>query len=276
MLGLATVEAETVVTNKNVFNRFAKKVVKILSMSDTSTSTPILQVSSLSKSVAGPGGTLQLLQDINFSVEAGERLAIVGSSGAGKSTLLGLLAGLDTASIGSVHINGTSLFDLDEDQRARLRGDNISFVFQSFQLLANLDALENVALPLEIKGQADALERAKARLEEVGLGKRIHHYPSQLSGGEQQRVALARAFVTEPKLLFADEPTGSLDHDTGVAVIDLLTQLNENHGSTLLIVTHDDKVARYCQRVITIEAGRIKTDSKPELNPQPRSTEVAG
>ncbi len=237
----------------------------------SATSTPILKVSSLSKSVAGPGGDLQLLQDINFSVETGERLAIIGSSGAGKSTLLGLIAGLDTATSGSVHINGTSIFDLDEDQRARLRGDNISFVFQSFQLLANLNALENVALPLEIKGQADALLKAEARLAEVGLAERLHHYPSQLSGGEQQRVALARAFVTEPKLLFADEPTGSLDHDTGVAVINLLTQLNENHGSTLLIVTHDDKVAQYCQRVIKIEAGRIKTETRSDSRAQPIS-----
>ncbi len=268
MLGLVTVDADTVVTNRNTFNRLTNKVVKNLAMSNTSTSAPILKVSSLSKSVAGPGGDLALLQDINFTVNAGERLAIVGSSGAGKSTLLGLIAGLDTATSGSVHINGTSIFELDEDQRARLRGDNISFVFQSFQLLANLNALENVALPLEIKGDGQAIEKAKARLAEVGLAERIDHYPSQLSGGEQQRVALARAFVTEPKLLFADEPTGSLDHNTGVAVIDLLTQLNENHGSTLLIVTHDDKVARYCQRVLTIEAGRIKSDITADATSQ--------
>jgi len=222
----------------------------------------MLRVSSLSKSVTGPGGHLQLLQDINFSVDAGERVAIIGASGAGKSTLLGMLAGLDTPTSGSVHLNGINIFDLDEDQRARLRGDNISFVFQSFQLLANLNALENVALPLEIKGDDSALSKAKERLNEVGLAERIHHYPSQLSGGEQQRVALARAFVTEPKLLFADEPTGSLDHDTGVSVINLLTQLNENYGSTLLIVTHDEKVAKYCQRTITLEAGRIKGTDK--------------
>ena len=220
-------------------------------------SAPVLLVSSLSKTVNGPGGRLQLLHDINFSVNAGERVAIVGASGAGKSTLLGLLAGLDTPSTGSVHLDGVSMFDLDEDQRARLRGDNISFVFQSFQLLVNLTALENVALPLEIKGDAGALAKARKRLHEVGLAERIHHYPSQLSGGEQQRVALARAFVTEPKLLFADEPTGSLDSNTGEAVIELLTRLNQEHGSTLLIVTHDDKVARYCQRTITMEAGRI-------------------
>ncbi|PCH62843.1 MAG: hypothetical protein COC09_05510 [Gammaproteobacteria bacterium] len=225
-------------------------------------SSPMLRVSSLSKSVTGPGGHLQLLQDINFSVDAGERVAIIGASGAGKSTLLGMLAGLDTPTSGSVHLNGINIFDLDEDQRARLRGDNISFVFQSFQLLANLNALENVALPLEIKGDDSALSKAKERLNEVGLAERIHHYPSQLSGGEQQRVALARAFVTEPKLLFADEPTGSLDHDTGVSVINLLTQLNENYGSTLLIVTHDEKVAKYCQRTITLEAGRIKGTDK--------------
>lgn len=221
----------------------------------------MLLVSSLSKLVDGPGGELQLLHDINFSVDTGERVAIVGASGAGKSTLLGVLAGLDTPTSGSVSLNGIKLFDLNEDERARLRGDNISFVFQSFQLLTNLNALENVALPLEIKGDDDALVKAKARLADVGLLERIHHYPSQLSGGEQQRVALARAFVTEPKLLFADEPTGSLDHETGVAVINLLTKLNETHGSTLLIVTHDDKVAQYCQRVITIEAGRIKSQT---------------
>jgi putative ABC transport system ATP-binding protein len=172
--------------------------------------------------------------------------------------LLGLLAGLDTPTSGSVQLNGVNLFDLNEDQRARMRGDNMSFVFQSFQLLANLNALENVALPLEIKGDDQALSKAKERLDEVGLAERIHHYPSQLSGGEQQRVALARAFITEPKLLLADEPTGSLDHDTGVSVINLLTQLNETQGSTLIIVTHDEKIAEYCQRVITIEAGRIQ------------------
>ncbi|MBL1293887.1 MAG: ABC transporter ATP-binding protein [Thiotrichales bacterium] len=218
----------------------------------------MLVVSSLTKVVASPGGELRLLQDINFSVDAGERVAIVGASGAGKSTLLGLLAGLDTPTSGSVQLNGVNLFDLNEDQRARMRGDNMSFVFQSFQLLANLNALENVALPLEIKGDDQALSKAKERLDEVGLAERIHHYPSQLSGGEQQRVALARAFITEPKLLLADEPTGSLDHDTGVSVINLLTQLNETQGSTLIIVTHDEKIAEYCQRVITIEAGRIQ------------------
>ncbi len=200
---------------------------------------------------------MQLLQDINFSVNAGERVAIVGASGAGKSTLLGLLAGLDTPSSGSVYLNDIAIFDLDEDQRARLRGDNISFVFQSFQLLANLNAVENVALPLEIKGDAMAADKAQEHLHQVGLGHRLRHYPSQSSGGEQQRVALARAFVTQPKLLFADEPTGSLDRDTGKAVIELLTRLNQQHGSTLLIVTHDDKVAQYCQRTITLEAGRI-------------------
>jgi len=220
-------------------------------------SSPILLVSSLTKSVTGPGGDLQLLYDINFSVNAGERVAIVGASGAGKSTLLGLLAGLDTPSSGTVHINDVSIFDLDEDQRAHLRGNNISFVFQSFQLLANLNAVENVALPLEIKGDGAAMSKARERLQEVGLGQRLHHYPSQLSGGEQQRVALARAFVTEPKLLFADEPTGSLDRDTGEAVIELLTRLNQEQGSTLLIVTHDDKVAQYCERVITLDAGQI-------------------
>ncbi len=218
---------------------------------------PILTVSSLCKSVVGPSGSLQLLQDINFSVNAGERVAIVGASGAGKSTLLGLLAGLDTPSSGSVQINDIAIFDLDEDQRARLRGDNISFVFQSFQLLSNLNAVENVALPLEIKGDTMAVDKAQEHLHQVGLGHRLHHYPSQLSGGEQQRVALARAFVTQPKLLFADEPTGSLDRDTGQAVIELLTRLNQQHNSTLLIVTHDDKVAQYCQRTITLEAGRI-------------------
>lgn len=205
---------------------------------------------------------MQLLSDINFDVAAGERVAIVGSSGAGKSTLLGLLAGLDLPSAGSVHIGGVSIFELDEDARARLRGDKISFVFQSFQLLSNLSAIENVALPLEIKGDTQVMEKARARLAEVGLAQRLHHYPSQLSGGEQQRVALARAFVTDPSLLFADEPTGSLDNRTGNEVIELLTRLNRDHGATLLIVTHDDKVARYCERVITLEEGKLKAVSQ--------------
>ncbi|CAB3688615.1 ABC transporter ATP-binding protein [Achromobacter piechaudii] len=215
-----------------------------------------IEVKGLGKRVADAGGTLSILEGIDFTVQAGSAVAITGSSGSGKSTLLGLLAGLDVPSVGSVHLAGQDLFALDEDGRARLRANHVGFVFQSFQLLPNLTALENVMLPLELAGQP-ARESAQAMLERVGLGARLHHYPRTLSGGEQQRVSLARAFVVEPDLLFADEPTGSLDAATGVTVIDLMFELHREHGTTLVLVTHDPQLAARCARQLVLAAGRM-------------------
>jgi putative ABC transport system ATP-binding protein len=200
---------------------------------------------------------LVILQDIALEVMSGEAVAIVGASGSGKSTLLGLLAGLDTPTRGEVRIDGVDLFGLDEDGRAALRARLVGFVFQSFQLLPALNALENVMLPLELSGEAGAEALARAMLARVGLGERLRHYPKHLSGGEQQRVALARAFVTEPKLLFADEPTGNLDAATGAAVIQLMFELNAERGTTLVLVTHDEAIASRCSRQIRLAAGRI-------------------
>jgi putative ABC transport system ATP-binding protein len=216
-----------------------------------------IEVSGLTKRVPDADGELTILHSVDFTVQRAETLAIVGASGSGKSTLLGLLAGLDTPSAGKVVLDGSDIFALDEDGRAGLRMAKLGFVFQSFQLLAHLTALENVMLPLELRGEADAREKAAAMLERVKLGSRLKHYPKYLSGGEQQRVALARAFVTEPPLLFADEPTGSLDAATGEAVIQLMFQLNREHGSTLVLVTHDPSIAARCGRTITIAAGRL-------------------
>ncbi len=218
---------------------------------------PALAVAGLRKVVRDATGELTILDNIQFNIDAGETVAIVGASGSGKSTLLGLLAGLDVPSAGSVKINGTDIVALDEDARARLRATSLGFVFQSFQLLPHLTALENVMLPLELVGQADASERARRLLEEVGLSARLQHYPRTLSGGEQQRVALARAYVTEPALLLADEPTGSLDAATGTAVIDLMFRLNREHGTTLLLVTHDREIAARCARRLSLAAGRL-------------------
>jgi len=211
----------------------------------------------LGKRVADASGELTILQDIDFTVQAGSTLAIVGASGSGKSTLLGLLAGLDTPSSGTVKLFGVDIFALDEDGRARLRKQQLGFVFQSFQLLAHLNALENVMLPLELRQDADARQKAEAMLDRVGLSSRLRHYPKYLSGGEQQRVALARAFVSEPPLLFADEPTGSLDAATGEAIIKLMFDLNAERGSTLVLVTHDPGIAALCARTITIAAGKL-------------------
>lgn len=217
-----------------------------------------IEVRQLRRSVAdATAGQLLILDDIDFTVQAGTTLAIVGASGSGKSTLLGLLAGLDTPSGGSVKLDGVDLYALTEDGRAALRKEKLGFVFQSFQLLGHLNALENVMLPLELRGDGKAREKAAAMLERVGLGARLKHYPKFLSGGEQQRVALARAFVTEPPLLFADEPTGSLDALTGEAIISLMFELNLARGSTLVLVTHDASIAARCQRTITIAAGRL-------------------
>ena len=215
-----------------------------------------IEVKGLGKRVADAGGTLSILEDIDFTVAAGSAVAITGSSGSGKSTLLGLLAGLDVPSQGSVRLAGQDLFALDEDGRARLRANHVGFVFQSFQLLPNLTALENVMLPLELAGQP-AREAAQAMLERVGLGARLHHYPRTLSGGEQQRVSLARAFVVPPDLLFADEPTGSLDAATGVTVIDLMFDLHREHGTTLVLVPHDPQLAARCSRQVVLAAGRM-------------------
>ncbi len=202
-------------------------------------------------------GELAILDQINFTVRAGATLAIVGASGSGKSTLLGLLAGLDTPSMGTVKLAGVDIFALDEDGRARLRKEKLGFVFQSFQLLAHLNAVENVMLPLELHQDPEARSKAEAMLTRVGLAGRLRHYPKYLSGGEQQRVALARAFVCEPPLLFADEPTGSLDAATGDAIIRLMFELNAERNSTLVLVTHDPSIAARCERTITIAAGRL-------------------
>jgi putative ABC transport system ATP-binding protein len=217
---------------------------------------PMITVQHVFKSVSDATGTLDILRDIDFSLARGETTAIVGASGSGKSTLLSIIAGLDTPSKGTVHIDGADLFALDEDQRAALRAQKVGFVFQSFQLLANLTALENVMLPLELAGRRDARSAATAMLQRVGLGERLGHYPKVLSGGEQQRVALARAFVVQPAVLLADEPTGSLDFATGERVMELMFELNREQGTTLVLVTHDRGIAARCERRITIEAGR--------------------
>ncbi len=217
----------------------------------------MISVEHVFKSVTDSTGTLEILRDIDFRLNQGETAAIVGASGSGKSTLLSIIAGLDTPTSGTVHIDGVNLFALDEDQRAALRADKVGFVFQSFQLLGNLTALENVMLPLELAGRRDARSAAVHMLERVGLGERLGHYPKVLSGGEQQRVALARAFVVKPAVLLADEPTGSLDFATGGRIMELMFELNAEQGTTLVLVTHDRDIASQCQRRVTIEAGRV-------------------
>lgn len=229
--------------------RLANEMSK--SMSDV-----MIVVRQLSKSVTDSSGTLDILRDVAFELRRGETVAIVGASGSGKSTLLSILAGLDTPTSGQVLLAGENLFALDEDERAALRSRQVGFVFQSFQLLANLSALENVMLPLELAGRRDARVAATRMLQRVGLGERLGHYPRLLSGGEQQRVALARAFVVEPALLLADEPTGSLDFATGEKVMALMFELNREQGTTLVLVTHDRAIAQRCERRIEIEAGR--------------------
>jgi putative ABC transport system ATP-binding protein len=211
----------------------------------------------IGKTVKSGVNDLVILREIDLAVTRGEAVAVVGASGSGKSTLLAILAGLDTPTLGEVALEGQDLFSLDEDRRAELRGRSVGFVFQSFQLLPALTALENVMLPLELSGQERAEELAKETLVRVGLGERLHHYPKHLSGGEQQRVALARAFVVRPKLLLADEPTGSLDADAGAEVIRLLFEMNREYGTTLVMVTHDESLAARCGRVVRLAAGRI-------------------
>jgi putative ABC transport system ATP-binding protein len=221
----------------------------------------IIRASELGKQVTTGDAELTILSGVSFEIRAGEAVAIVGVSGSGKSTLLGLLAGLDTPSTGTVRIDGHELSALDEDGRAELRGRMLGFVFQSFQLLPSMTALENVMLPLELAGADNADGAARTMLERVGLADRLNHYPKQLSGGEQQRVAIARAFVTRPRLLFADEPTGNLDAMTGAQVIELLFELNRESGATLLLVTHDEALTRRCDRVLRLAGGRLQDNS---------------
>ncbi len=220
-------------------------------------SEPIISVEHVFKSVTDSTGTLDILRDIDFTLAPRETVAIVGASGSGKSTLLSIIAGLDTPTRGTVRLAGQDLFAIGEDERARLRAQKVGFVFQSFQLMGNLTALENVMLPLELVGRRDARKAAGDMLARVGLDQRLGHYPKVLSGGEQQRVALARAFVVQPAVLLADEPTGSLDFATGETVMQLMFDLNREQGTTLVLVTHDRGIAARCDRRITIEAGRI-------------------
>jgi len=221
--------------------------------------TTVLRARGIGKTVRSGEDDLVILREIGLDVAPGEAVAIVGASGSGKSTLLAILAGLDTPSTGTVELDGVDLFGLEEDSRAELRGRAVGFVFQSFQLLPALSALENVMLPLELAGREDAEAAARAILQRVGLGERLGHYPKHLSGGEQQRVALARAFVVRPKLLLADEPTGSLDSESGAAVIDLMFELNRSFGTTLVMVTHDEGLAKRCGHIVRLVAGRLGT-----------------
>ena len=217
----------------------------------------VLRTEKLTREVSSPEGPLTIVRDVNLEVESRASVAIVGPSGAGKSTLLALLAGLDLPTSGKVWLAGSDLTLLDEDGRARLRAEQVGFVFQSFQLIQSLTAIENVMLPLELAGRKDAAERAQAMLERVGLGSRVEHYPRQLSGGEQQRVAMARALVAEPAVLFADEPTGNLDSITGARIVDLLFELNTHSATTLVLVTHDTALASRCQRVLRMSHGTL-------------------
>jgi len=222
----------------------------------------ILNVSNLKKSYSSGSGSLTVLDDISFAIEEGETFAIVGPSGSGKTTLLGLSAGLDRPDSGTIELCGVEISTLNEDERALLRNRKVGFIFQDFQLLPTLTAKENVAVPLELQGAKNASEKAEILLEKVGLSNRMHHYPSQLSGGEQQRVALARAFSNTPSILFADEPTGELDEVTGQKIIQLLFDLNKEAGTTLVIITHDMELARKTQRILRLKGGKISTDQK--------------
>jgi putative ABC transport system ATP-binding protein len=222
----------------------------------------VLEAHRISKQVSSPEGHLTILSELSFTIQKGESVAVVGPSGAGKSTLLAILAGLDLPSSGHVVLNGSNLGELDEDGRARVRAESVGFVFQSFHLVPSLNALENVMLPLELAGAADARATAEAIVRQVGLQERWRHYPAQLSGGEKQRVALARAFATEPAVLFADEPTGNLDSRTGANIMSLMFELNHNSATTLILVTHDQALAGRCHRIIQLDAGLLVDDSK--------------
>ena len=222
----------------------------------------MLSASGLTKEYQSGDHQLVVLRDVTFSIDQGEFVAIVGPSGSGKTTLLGLLAGLDTPSRGTVRLDGTDITALDEDARARLRGEKVGFVFQSFQLIPTLTAIENVQVPLELRGENHVVERARDVLERVGLGDRLDHYPTQLSGGEQQRVAIARAFSNRPRILFADEPTGNLDSDTGARIVELLESLNRESDSTVVLVTHDLGLARRARRVVRLSDGAVVSDER--------------
>ena len=235
-------------------------------MTDNFIIRPIVHAISLTKHVRNSDAQLTILLDVNLDVNAGETISVVGVSGSGKSTLLGLLAGLDTPSSGKVYLNGEDIFLLDEDERAALRGRMLGFVFQSFQLLPMLTAVENVMLPLELAGANNARTVALELLGRVGLGARLKHYPKQLSGGEQQRVAIARAYVTRPQLLLVDEPTGNLDSTTGAQIIDLMFELNREQGTTLILVTHDEAISSRCTRRVQLIGGKIEADSVRPLN----------
>ena len=227
----------------------------------------ILDAQDIDKVVEGPDGALTILQPTRLSIRSGDSVAIIGPSGSGKTTLLGLLAGLDLPSSGKIRFMDQELTELDEDDRAALRSQSVGFVFQSFHLLSSLTALENVMLPLELYGESNPEQRAREVLESVGLGERALHYPNQLSGGEKQRVAIARAYARRPEILFADEPTGNLDANTGSAVTDLLFELNQQQGTALLLVTHDERLASRCARVIRLEAGQAT--EMPQTEPAP-------
>ncbi len=222
----------------------------------------VLEAHQLSKEVSSPEGTLTILKDVSFSIDAGETVAVVGPSGAGKSTLLALLAGLDLPTRGHVTLNGANLSDLDEDGRALVRAESVGFVFQSFHLVPSLNALENVMLPLELAGHGAARKAARAIIDKVGLADRWSHYPAQLSGGEKQRVAIARAFATEPAVLFADEPTGNLDSRTGANIMELMFELNRNSSTTLVLVTHDNSLAQRCDRILALDIGSLVSDAR--------------
>ncbi|HEY6830395.1 MAG TPA: ABC transporter ATP-binding protein [Gemmatimonadaceae bacterium] len=224
----------------------------------------MLVARNLSKEYRSGDNRLTVLRDVNFSIPQGALVAIVGPSGSGKTTLLGLLAGLDTPTTGQVILDGSDMTAMSEDQRAQLRGEKVGFVFQSFQLIATLTALENVQVPLELRGESGAGERARELLARVGLGDRLDHFPTQLSGGEQQRVAIARAFANAPRILFADEPTGNLDSDTGSRIVELLEALNRESRTTIIIVTHDHALAARAQRIIRLSDGRVISDSETE------------
>ncbi|MDT0581118.1 MULTISPECIES: ABC transporter ATP-binding protein [Alteromonadaceae] len=223
----------------------------------------MIETKSVIKKVNTSEGELQILQPISFQVKPGESVAIIGASGSGKSTLLGLLAGLDEVSGGHIMLDGEALHDMDEEQRARLRGDKVGFIFQSFMLVQSLTAIENIMLPAEIAGLPEPRKLAQKILEQVGLEHRASHFPNQLSGGEQQRVAIARAFITNPKILFADEPTGNLDSNNSTKVEDLLFDLNKDSNTTLVLVTHDDALAQRCQRQLRMHAGELSEETKP-------------
>ncbi|MDX1404432.1 MAG: ATP-binding cassette domain-containing protein [Woeseiaceae bacterium] len=229
---------------------------------DSATKDAVLAARNVSKKVSSPEGTLTILSNVSFAIDKGDSVAVVGASGAGKSTLLALLAGLDLPSEGEIWLNGVNMTSLDEDGRAEVRAASVGFVFQSFHLVPSLNALENVMLPLELAGMESPRKLAAEILEQVGLGERRSHYPSQLSGGEKQRVAIARAFATEPAVLFADEPTGNLDSRTGEHVIELMFELNRNSSTTLVLVTHDKSLAARCDRIIGLDAGHMVSDNQ--------------